>query len=545
MERLLETPHLARVVPQLPAEVLHRIIDRGGLEDAGALIALATPTQIAGVLDLDLWRGASAGADEEFSAERFGTWLEVLTDTDLRAAARIVAATDPALVSTALSEYVRVFDLATRAAPDTDAEPPSPDDDGGGLTYEVGGFLVVGRRADTWDAVMALLAELDAEEPAAFARVMVGCRSLSNSAPEIDGLDDLLTAPDQLLFDLAAGRAQRRERQGYATPAEARAFLAMSRQLRLDRDPMPAANPVVAAYFRATTEPDATTTEHPASEAERPPSLDSSLASNDDVATSAAVIDMLVQEGVLPEPPRALLAAGDGRGPAPRATLLQGQLGYVHDHAAAAYLRRTQELAFLANALVSGCPLQGRAFTVQEASDAAVAICNLGLENWPTTWRREPSARRGTTASTPLPEDFLSGQDLVAVFQAGWSVLHHRVCLHTAKRLTKVLATLACPDREIQSGLRALRRELRAQLKSETPWKASNSLDVLTSLDLPTWATVLGLLAECPVAHDALDASRHAGTLSVSASAFTFIATNDQIAGVDAFLDALPRTLSS
>ena len=41
---------------------------------------------------------------------------------------------------------------------------------------------------------------------------------------------------EQVMFDLAFDREQRREKHGYVTPAQARAFLQMSRQLRLGRD---------------------------------------------------------------------------------------------------------------------------------------------------------------------------------------------------------------------------------------------------------------------------------------------------------------------
>jgi hypothetical protein len=54
---------------------------------------------------------------------------------------------------------------------------------------------------------------------------MQGCRRLANSRPEIDGLDDLLQAPEQQLHDIALERELRRSRRGYARPADARAFL--------------------------------------------------------------------------------------------------------------------------------------------------------------------------------------------------------------------------------------------------------------------------------------------------------------------------------
>ena len=65
------------------------------------------------------------------------------------------------------------------------------------------------------------------------------------------------------------------------------------------------------------------------------------------------------------------------------------------DHAA--YSMRSQELAYLANTIVAGCSIQARPFTAQEASDAAVAVCNLGLENWPPHWL-PAEARRGSSA---------------------------------------------------------------------------------------------------------------------------------------------------
>ena len=72
---------------------------------------------------------------------------------------------------------------------------------------------------------------LDTEHRDYFHAVMRGCRRLSNSAPEIDGLDDLLDGPAQLLHDVELERQHRRTQQGYLTPADARAFLQMAKQL--------------------------------------------------------------------------------------------------------------------------------------------------------------------------------------------------------------------------------------------------------------------------------------------------------------------------
>jgi hypothetical protein len=201
----------------------------------------------------------------------------------------------------------------------------------------------------------------------------------------------------------------------------------------------------------------------------------------------------------------------------------------VAQHDAAAFSIRSQELAFLANTLVAGCPIQDRAFTPSEASEAAMATCNLGLENW--------------LPGAVLPDDFLIEHNLVDVFQIGWGVLHRDVCLFTAQRLLEVLAGLQCVDDETQEGLVALRIEMAKQWHAGTPWRAREALDALMALDMPAWATLLGLLGECPVIHAGIGASQRSGVREVSATAFAFVSENAQIASVREFMRLLPETL--
>jgi len=52
--RVLNAPDLTRVVPHLHPGVLHRVIQICGLEDCADLVALATPDQLAHVLDVDI-----------------------------------------------------------------------------------------------------------------------------------------------------------------------------------------------------------------------------------------------------------------------------------------------------------------------------------------------------------------------------------------------------------------------------------------------------------------------------------------------------------
>src|SRR5262245_42136200 len=111
-ERLLNSPNLARVVPRLKPEILHRVIRAKGLEDCNELIAAATPAQLTRVLDADVWRAGQPGADETLDADRFGLWLEVLMESGATVAAAKLMGLDQQLVVAGFASHVRVFDRA-------------------------------------------------------------------------------------------------------------------------------------------------------------------------------------------------------------------------------------------------------------------------------------------------------------------------------------------------------------------------------------------------------------------------------------------------
>ena len=266
-----------------------------GLDVCAEIVASATPTQLASVLDLDLWRSAQPGHDEQFDTERFGEWLEVLVDAGGTVAAQTVAAMDEHLVVAGLSRYVRVFDPAAIAAI-VDGEPLDIDvPPHTGPECEVGGYLVRGITTDAWDAIVALLLALDADHHDCFHAVMRECRRLSNSMPEVDGLDDLLMEPEQLLHDVAVDREHRRAQQGYSTPADARAFLLMARQRRRASQGRAVGQPARGCVLSGRRRHDRIWTTPPP----RP---------GGPVRTaSSTMLDVLAEAGLVPERPRALL----------------------------------------------------------------------------------------------------------------------------------------------------------------------------------------------------------------------------------------------
>lgn len=327
---------------------------------------------------------------------------------------------------------------------------------------------------------------------------MRGCVRLSNGAPEQDGFHHLLDAPGQHVFDLAASRDDRREREGYVTPAQAHAFLRSARDVQLDAA-CPPADPIVRAYFRSRAVPDAT--EGPAA-ANR----------SEEAADTGAVVEILRDAGVIGSQPRALLGAGEAE---------QTPLAWLDEYLQSS-LTAAEQLAYLANAVAAGSLIQGRAWTIREAADAAAAVANLGLENWPAQW---------------------PGRDLIAAFQVGWTILQREVCLPAARSLIDTLADIACRDRETWLRLEELRRMLARHLADREPWRAGDTFDALILLDAASWAALRGLIDECPVTHDALLAIEGRRRV-IDPVRFEFISSNARVAMVRQFLDSLPSRLT-
>jgi uncharacterized protein DUF6178 len=508
--RLLNSPDLAAIVPRLQPDVLHRVIRTCGLEDCAEFVALATPQQLTRILDADVWHAAAPGADETLDAERFGVWIAVLMDCGAAVAAEKLVALDIELVVAGVARHAAVFDHAAVSPYTTLGGEVVPGRAmNGALVSEIGGYVLEAKRTSAWEAIVELLAFLAAERPAYFQRLMRGCVRLSSGPREADGFHDLLDDDEQDMFDLACDREARRERQGYATPAQAQAFLRGGRDLALDGE-RPPRSAIARAYFRAVESPGDTDAGTPR---DGGGTLPDAAMQTPATVDPAGFVEVLREAGLFtPAPPRALLGAAEGE--TSRLAMIEGHV--AADPAAA------EELAYLANALVAGCAIQSRPFTPGEASDAAAAICNLGLENWPAHW-------------------FVP--DLITAFQVGWTVLHRDACMFAAEALIDTLAGIRCGDRDVQLRLDGLRRELIQHVRTREPWRARQALDVIIMLDAPAWAALLALIAECPVVHAAVSASRRR-LRSVNPTDFEFIAQNRQFAAVREFMTSLTATLT-
>jgi len=305
LARITADPQLALAVPHLPPEVLHLAIAHFGLQDCSELLTLATPAQLTAVFDLDLWKADRAGADEQFDASRFCEWLEVLVDAGPEIAADRVSKMDEALVVAGLSPQIKVFDSAvfSPVAEESGADPTLNAGRERGVHAEIGGYLVVARRTDGWDVIVSLLVALAEQHSGTFHRVMRGCRSLSDSGWEIDGLDNLLSDAGQRRFDLSQSREGRRTRLGFLPADQARAFLDSARRVSLTASAPPHDDFVFGAYQRALEVDESNP------QAAESDSAQTAEPSADAAPSTAAVIDVLREGGVLADASRALRPA--------------------------------------------------------------------------------------------------------------------------------------------------------------------------------------------------------------------------------------------
>jgi hypothetical protein len=246
----------------------------------------------------------------------------------------------------------------------------------------------------------------------------------------------------------------------------------------------------------------------------------------------AAIVDLLQEAGVVPRAARALLEAPQQTS-VQRLARIRAQLDSVQDRDTDAYAMRNVELAYLSNVIAAGATIQSRAVRAEEASEAAMAICNLGLENWPARW----------TAAEALPEALLVHHDLVTVFQVGWAVLHEDVCMYAADQLVAVLRPMHCVDPDLQDAIETLRTTLMRHARTGTPWEARDALEVIAVFDAPACAALLGLIDQLPTMHAALTATLVGSTRQIDATRYEFISDHAQIEQVRDFMQMLPGRL--
>ncbi|MCW5891094.1 MAG: hypothetical protein KIT14_11160 [bacterium] len=124
LEALLGDASAAAIVPQLGVEELYYLVRSVGPEDALDLLRLATPEQIRGCLDFDVWDR------DRVRPARALAWLHVLDELDPVRLAAAVRGLDDELVALTIARYAVVHDRTLDEAPDPHLRHPvwpSPD----------------------------------------------------------------------------------------------------------------------------------------------------------------------------------------------------------------------------------------------------------------------------------------------------------------------------------------------------------------------------------------------------------------------------------
>jgi hypothetical protein len=363
LARVLDTPELARELQELPAGALAKLVAEVGLEDAGELVALATTEQLAELFDEDLWNNRRPGEAERFDDARFALWLEALLEAGDALVAERLSALSEDLLLLAFSRRVLVLPLEHLRAelePDDDAADAAEKALSDCLSEEFDEFLVVARRPDGWDALLAALLALDRDHHDLLTRLFEQIAATSSSYIDAaGGLPAALGAEEMLESDALAERDDRRAAQGYVAPRDAAAFLKLARGP--GETPATEHDPLTRAYFRDLERTRA---------AARPART---VRDRKPLALAALLRDAGVVGA--PAPPLLASAGAESREPA-----FASAMRLLREREPRLFAERSEQLAYLANVLIAGALFENRRVRPIEAVRVAIAICSRGLE---------------------------------------------------------------------------------------------------------------------------------------------------------------------
>ncbi|HET6473696.1 MAG TPA: DUF6178 family protein [Pseudomonadales bacterium] len=412
LKTLTDSPALPAFVRTLPTPVLHTLIERVGLHDAGELIALTTTDQMRGLFEVALWDSLRPGDAEQLRPEKFVDWLEVMTDVSPRFAAERLIELGETFVAVNLAPLLRIIDKEVTVEHSEDGQCAcvvcelSARDVPFAVFDE---YIVACQHEDEWDVVNTVLAEIDGEDRDFLNRVLTRC----SPKPTARGFVDTV---DALVEDETHERRERRERGGYITPPLAAAFLEDARTL--SRDALAAAtdyDDVTRRYFEQIAAAAAS------AEAERKRAIAES--SDDDGADvpRASPLQMRALEAALVEAE----IVGDRQplllqGPQSEHRVgleLKDRLDRLRFTRPDAFAARLGELAYLANVLMVGAVADGKRFDEAAAAQVALACANLGLDH--LLGRDLDPLDRADMADALLERP----PGVVRLFQLGWQLI--------------------------------------------------------------------------------------------------------------------------
>ncbi len=510
--RILDQPDLPAQIERLPPPLLGKLIDRIGLEDAGEILSLASTEQIARIFDDDLWKNERPGEEETFDAERFLLWLEVMLEAGEAFVARKLVELPEDLVTLAFHRHLLVIDIdalaAEVAADEEEASSQLEKALEGALHEELGEYRLIARRHDGWDTLINAVLALDREDHDHLWRILERCCHMSaEHIEENGGLYEVLTSEETLEVDVAGDREDRRAESGYVSPTTASSFLKLART-----DEGAAADtrdPVTKAYFRGLSRTPVAAGR--AAPRERSESVALPRAGSPSSSTGGSAVPslqrILAEAGLTDEPQMGLLSAGA----AAEEPLLVRAMRLLGESDPSLFEARSEELAYLANVLVSGASFRGRRFRPIEALRAVIATCSLGLHL--STRRALPTDETVQRAAASLGELTADGLFRLA---------HHHLHREVVRRAKAAAARNPGLDPSTEMAVRALMEDCpslagallhrpnvaRPEADDETPrflttpTELAAAIQLLTGLDSPQEASPKEPVAKEPVAKE-------------------------------------------
>lgn len=118
MEALLAADDPEAAIVALPATELYQIIAEVGLDEAIELVAFATPEQLRGCLDIDVWDR------DQLQAEAMTPWLRALIDTGYDKLGQVWEKLDTEFTALVLQRFTRVYDLSQEETVPDDVDGP-------------------------------------------------------------------------------------------------------------------------------------------------------------------------------------------------------------------------------------------------------------------------------------------------------------------------------------------------------------------------------------------------------------------------------------
>jgi len=372
LDALLDDPRGVAQLQALSGAELGRLVGALGLEDAGAMLSLATREQLIQVMDEDLWKSPAPGQAERLDERRFGLWLEVLADQGPEVLARKLSEMDRDLMLAGLSQHLIVIEtrdlMRCLRGEDEDASGLLEKQLEAAYNHELGDYWLVTRDEASWNALLGALVSMDEEDHELLGELLDRLCAMSNrDVDDAGGLSELLSSSQQAMEDAAESRDQRRLKAGYVPPADAAAFLRLARHASVQAAlAAPVEDAITRAYFRSLQGWDEPAQPEPA-------------ASAPGAADHGRSLLALLESAESPEarePKR--LAAGPDAEP-DEAERMRLHLLKLKQDEPLAFAAASRELGFLANALANGFDLRGKSPRPAEAAALALAFCGLGL----------------------------------------------------------------------------------------------------------------------------------------------------------------------